>query len=278
MTRRPTLHAAMAVAIGLFLVGCGQSPPTASPPVPTRTVGEPSATSSLPLASIDPAASPSTTPAPSGGAAGSPAATTPATATPSVEAEPAPIRVVEAGFTAFADGNDFASFAAILENPNTAWAAIRMRVTIELFAPGDEFVGGDELVVQILPGQRTAIAGEVFGAGRATRLEVRLPDDTTAFESRRPRGRFDVSSIHTSRDDGLNKTGGRLTNRFDTDETLVQLIAVYRDQRGSIVGGAVGGVDSIESGDTLVFEIIDSAPHRQLAATEVYWQVNGLRR
>jgi hypothetical protein len=190
------------------------------------------------------------------------------------------LRVVESGFTAFAeDGNDFASFAAILENPNAAWAALRMHVTVEFFDADDVFVAGQELFVQILPGQRTAIAGEAFGAGQARRMEVILPDDMTAFEPSRSTGDlFDLSAIETSRRDGLNITDGRLTRRATATESAAQLVAVYRNGRGAIMGGAAGGVDSIAPGATLTFAIIDSAPYAVISSTEVYWQMSGVRR
>jgi hypothetical protein len=189
------------------------------------------------------------------------------------------MRVIESGFTAFSsDGNDFASFAAILENPNDRWAATRMQVTVDFFDSDGAFIAGEEIVVQVVPGQRTAIAGEAFGAGRAERMDVNLPDDTTAFEPGAAGESFVISGLDTTRADGLNVTSGRLTSRFRTEEMLVQLNAVYRNSRGAIIGGAVGGVDAIGPGETTRFEIIDSAPHRDLSRTEVHWQVSGLQR
>ena len=196
------------------------------------------------------------------------------------DAGPVELRIVGSGFTAFSsDGNDFASFAAVLDNPNAGWTVFQMQITVDFFDRDDTFIAGEELFVQILPGQRTAIAGEAFGAGRATRMTVNLPDDTSAFNPDRAQsGLFRVSGVETLRGDGLNVTRGRLTSRAATSESLVQLTAVYRNARGAIIGGAVGGVDAIAPGATISFEVVDGAPFAAIPETEVYWQVSGVRR
>ena len=194
--------------------------------------------------------------------------------------DPEALVIVERGFTAFAeDGADFASFGIVLTNPNPDWAVVRSEVFIDFFDADDAFIAGEEVFLTLLPGQTSAIAGEAFGAGRATRMEVGLPDDTTAFEPATDSGRaFDVTDVSTTRSDDLNVTSGTLTSRFGTVQRLVQLAAIYRDAGGGIVGGAVGGVDAIEPGQELEFEIVDAAPHGDLAAAEVFWQLSGIGR
>jgi hypothetical protein len=267
------------VATCLVAVACNQAPPTAPTASGSLT---PTAVASG-LRSNDSVASPvasGVAPSSSTSPGAELATSSPAVAGSPGDAGPAGLHIVESGFTAFsADGNDFASFAAILDNPNDRWAVLRMHIAVEFFDADDTFLAGQELFIQILPGQRTAIAGEVFGAGRASRMAVNVPDDTTAFEASQASAElFRISGIETSRRDGLNVTDGRLTSRASAAESLVQLVAVYRDGRGAIIGGAVGGVDSIGSGATLTFEIIDSAPYPGISGTEVYWQVSGVRR
>lgn len=268
---------ALAVIATLTLVACGQPGPTGS--------GSASAPLSTGGPSVEVSASggpppPGPTGSPFGTRAESPslAATSTQTTTPG-HSEPSSLKVVETGFTAFsANGNDFASFAAILENPNDAWAALRMQITVDFFDADDAFVAGDELFVQVLPGQRTAVAGEAFGAGRATRMAIGIPEDTTAFEPAQGGEGFAISQVRTSRDGGLNRTTGRLTNRTGSDESSVLLTAVYRNGADEIIGGATGAVESARSGQTVEFEILDGAPYRDIASTEVHWQVSGLRR
>ncbi len=218
-------------------------------------------------------------PTASGGTPGAPGVTPSADPTPEVEG-PAALEVLESGFTAFADdGNDFASFAIVLANPNDSWTASRMEVHVDFFDSADAFVAGEEVFVLLLPGQTSAIAGEAFGAGGATRMEVGLPDDTTAF---RPgvagRDPFEVDDIQTVRRDDLNVTSGRLVSRADRAHRLVQVAAVYRDGAGVIVGGASGGVEAIEPGATVDFEIIDGAPYDDLGSTKVHWQLSMVPR
>jgi hypothetical protein len=195
---------------------------------------------------------------------------------------PVPLEVVESGFTAFGDGgNDVASFAIVLVNPNEAWTAYRMEVHVDFFDAADAFIAGEEMFLLLLPGQTSAIAGEAFGAGRATRMAVGLPDDTTAF---RPGDgdpgaeAFVLEDVATTRRDDLNVTDGRLVSRSDRAHRLVQVMAVYRDGAGAIVGGASGGIESIAAGATAAFEIIDSGTFEDLAATDVQWQLSILPR
>jgi hypothetical protein len=269
----PTRHAVIAAC--LALAACNQASPT--PPAPSAS-GAPTARATT-VPAVSAAASPGSsnaTPTASSGAA----PPSPRGSAASVEASPDALRLVESGFTAFAaDGNDFASFAAIIDNPNAAWAVFQMQLTIDFFDADDAFIAGEELFVQVLPGQRTAIAGEAFGAGGAARMVVTLPDDTSAFErSRLGRDLFAISDVSTSRRDGLNLARGRLTSRAADTQSLVQLTAVYRNGRGDIIGGAVGGVDSIAPGATLTFEVIDGAPYPAISDAEVFWQMSGIRR
>jgi hypothetical protein len=270
----------IALAACLVLAACNQASPSA-PLAATSVTPSPGAT---PIGTANVRA----TDVPSSSATASPGASqvappaSPPTngSAPSVDTGPVGIRVVESGFTGFAaDGNDVASYAAILENPNRGWAALQMQVTIDFFDADDTFIAGEELFVRVVPGQRTAIAGEAFGAGRATRMTVNLPDDTTAFEQDRTSSDLlRVSGVETTRRDGLNVTRGRLTSRGAAAVSSVQLTAVYRDRSGDIIGGAAGGVDSIAPGAAQTFEIIDSLPFVAMSATEVYWQISGVRR
>ncbi len=284
-TVRPGRAAALTVC--LLLAGCNPGIPTPAPetvsvPPSGQVAASPSGGG---VVSPSPSASAATS---SAGAGSSPGASpdasvaTPSSVAPgaSSDAGPVELQVVESGFTAFeSDGNDFASFAAVLDNPNDRWAVFQMQVTVDFFDGDDTFIAGEELFVQVLPGQRTAIAGEAFGAGRATRMMVNLPDDMSAFEPNRAEsGLFRISGVETSRGDGLNVTRGRLTSRTATSESLVQLTAVYRNARGTIIGGAVGGVDAIAPGATISFEVVDGAPFAAIPDTEVYWQVSGVRR
>lgn len=192
--------------------------------------------------------------------------------------DPRPLEIVETGFTAFSgSGDDFASYGIVVRNPNEGWTAFRMEILLDLLDADGGFVAGDELVATLLPGQVTALAGEVFGAGRAASMAVRLPDDITAFvPATAIDGTFEIRDVVTTVRDGLNVTTGKLVSRSDRQQRQVLLAAVYRDVGGRIVGGAAGGVDMIDAGGEVAFEIIDSARFDDLATTEVHWQLSGV--
>ena len=136
-----------------------------------------------------------------------------------------------------------------------------MQVTVDFFDGDDTFIAGEELFVQVLPGQRTAIAGEAFGAGRATRMMVNFPDDMSAFEPNRAEQRAVPDlGVETSRGDGLNVTRGRLTSRDrneriagPADRRLPKRARDHHRRRGWRRG-------SIAPGATISFEVVDGAP------------------
>jgi hypothetical protein len=187
-----------------------------------------------------------------------------------------PVVVDEFGFTTVtSDGNDYATYGAIFTNPNTEWAVYRMLVQINFFDASDAYIGGEEIAVTILPGQTTALAGQVYGAGQAVRLVVAPPDDSTPYVPLSSSGTIEVSGVETTTSGLLAVISGSLTSSLTTDQNLLQLFAVYRSQAGAIIGGIPGGVDSLPSGGTVTFEIPDAQPPPSVASTEVYWQIGG---
>lgn len=182
--------------------------------------------------------------------------------------------VTDTGFTALPDDQGgSASYAALIRNPNLAWAAVRMGVHVDFYDATGAFLKGEDVVVTVLPGQTTAIGGQAHGAGSATRMEVVLPDDLTAFLPRPLTSeRFEAEVLTTSRAGGQTSTIGRLESKFATEQSFVQLVAVYRDPDGAIIGGAGGGVQTIAAGGSADFEI-NSTLYPNLSDTEIYWQV-----
>lgn len=105
-------------------------------------------------------------------------------------------------------------------------------------------------------------------------MEVHPPEDAAAFVPRPPSGEeFGVAGIRTEAVAGQWLTTGELESRFETPQAFVQLVAIYRDAAGAIVGGGGGGVQAIAPGASVAFEIVDSSPYADVSATDVYWQV-----
>jgi hypothetical protein len=191
------------------------------------------------------------------------------------EDPPLAIELLESGFTAFPDdGGGFASYGAVLRNSNTGWSVQRAEVMIDFLDATGAFIAGEEVAITILPGQTTAIAGQSSGAGNAARMEVHPPEDDPAFVPRPSTGEdFGVTGLRTEAVAGQWLTTGELESRFETPQSFVQLVAIYRDAAGHIVGGGGGGVQAIAPGASSAFEIVDSSPYADVSATDVYWQI-----
>jgi hypothetical protein len=242
------------LAFGLTAAIAGCAAPSGSP-APSS-----SASQALPLATFQTAAATSSTSPTSG---------------PSLPAEldPSPVEVVDSGFTPDDQGGS-ATYGALLHNPNTSWAAVRMEVHVDFLGRDGSFIAGEEPIVTILPGQTTAIGGHAFGAGEAASMEVVPPDDIVAFGPRpADEGAFTVEDVQTTSRGDLTITTGRLVSTFPTEQTFVQVSAIYRDGAGAIVGGAGGGVQSIPPDRSAAFEIVEATPSVEIASTEIYWQV-----
>jgi hypothetical protein len=149
-----------------------------------------------------------------------------------------------------------------------------MEIHVDFLDTGGAFVTGQDVVVTILPGQTTAIGGHAWGAGPAASVEIKPMDDAVAFQTRAPAdGTFETKDVETVSGNGQTTTTGSLASTFSTEQSFVQLVAIYRDGTGAIVGGAGGAVESVPAGSSVTFEIIDATPAAEIAATEVYWQM-----
>ena len=192
------------------------------------------------------------------------------------EGEFQPLTVDEFGFTVFPEeSGNYASFGATLTNPNTQWAVYRMLIQVNLFDANGAFVGGPEVQVTVLPGQTTAVAGQVYGATSAATMLVALPEDPTPYLPFSTSGDIEVSDVAFTADESTTRVTGSLTSSLSSDQAFLQLFAVYRDAAGAMVGGTAGAVESMPSGGTVPFEIIDSPAPSTTASVDVYWQLGG---
>ena len=182
--------------------------------------------------------------------------------------------MTETGFTAFHDGgNDFASYGAILRNPDPKWSIVRMQIHVDFYGTGDTFLAGDDVTITIRPGATIGIAGQVFGAGRAVRIEVNPPEDTASYQQASPSNEtMRAKNVSTRRTNGSYLTTGTVESTFSTRQSPVELWAVYRDARGRIIGGSSGGAQTVPARGTAPFEIVDGSPYAAVAKTEVYWR------
>jgi hypothetical protein len=190
------------------------------------------------------------------------------------EVVPSPLEVVETGLSPLAGDETSATYAAIIRNPNSDAAAVRMQILVDFLDPDQGFVTGQDVAVTVLPGQVTAIGGRAQNAGPATTVHIAPPAELIGFEPNSPAdGAFAFTGVTTATSGGRTSTTGTIVSGFPTDESAVQLVAVYRDAAGTIIGGATGGVEAVVAGGSTPFELVDVSPSADIAATEVYWQV-----
>jgi hypothetical protein len=186
------------------------------------------------------------------------------------------LTVDDSGFSPLpGEGVDAASFGALLTNLNNDWAVYRMPLLIDFLTAEGALLAGTELQVTVLPGQTTAVSGQVFGAGSAFALQIVPPDDSSPYLPFASSGTIEVSDLATSSSETGLLITGTLTSSLTSDQTFLQLFAIYRNSLGDVIGGAPGAVESIASGGTVEFEISDTQPPPGVTSTEVYWQLGG---
>jgi hypothetical protein len=229
-----------------------------------------------PVTTVSPAAGssgPTPSPAVSKPPASADASGTPAAPIPS--ADPVPIEVVDLGFTIIPDdASGSVAYAAVLRNPNTEWALQRAEVLVDLLGSDGAFIAGADVVLTLLPGQTSAIVGQVSGAAEAATLDVRPSEDLTGFVPRADTAEtFDAVDVLTRQSGTGWLTTGTLVSRFATTQSFVEVIAVNRDANGSLLSGATVGVEVIEPGATVTFEVLDSVPHHAIGRTDIFWQL-----
>ena len=132
------------VIVLLLVAGCGAN----TRPTP------PYAASATPEPATEPAGEPTLEPTPE----------------PEARADPT---VVAQGFTADTE-TDAVSYAVVIGNPNSTWVPRFVDVSITfLDADGTELTTDTQTITGLLPASETAVAGEVVGAGGATRWRLR---------------------------------------------------------------------------------------------------------
>jgi hypothetical protein len=234
-------------------------------------------------------ASPSTTSAPNAAPTATPppasaTATATATATPTRTRAPTPtptrrpteqpradIEVLEFGYTR-QDGN--INFAVIVRNPNEeTHVGEYVPLQITFFDSEGPIATEEEIVSFVLPGQTTATSGMAFDVPAPTRMEVRIGSvsweeiDFTA-------GRFVIDDVRT-RDEqyGGHRTTGTISSEFQTRQENIQIVAVYRNAAGEVIGGDFTYLDFLDPDAEASFEVTTFTTFDDLDSTEVYWQL-----
>ena len=202
---------------------------------------------------------------------------TPAKPTPEPEPRVEPT-VVAQGFTANSEV-DSASYAVVIENPNSTWwpRFVNVRITF-LDAYGTALTTETQNITGILPESETAVAGEALEAGGATTMEVEVSSlnllPNRIRSSLGDTGRYDYERVETARDEsGEIKTTGLVVSRFGSEQINVPIAVVYYDAAGKVVGGAITHVDQLPPGGRATFEASTSVTLLDVAETRVFGQI-----
>lgn len=200
---------------------------------------------------------------------------TPATAVPVEPGDIAPIRIDGTGYSKLSDGSDAVMFAAIVSNLNTNIAIYRPLIFADFYGPDEDFLSGEDVTVTLLPGQTSAIIGQSYGAANAVRMQMTPSDDPSVYLPYTEPGTMSVDEVDWEIRDGVLVVSGSITSGLGSDESNVEMVAVYRAADGSLLGGSDGAVESLPAGATAPFVIEEPLVPADLATVEVYWQIGG---
>ena len=185
-----------------------------------------------------------------------------------------PLEVVEHGMS---KKGGTVSYAIVLRNPNEGrWSAERMPVRITALDRRGRVTATTREMASLLPGQTGAVVGEIPGARGAVAIEVAVADDEGSWvEQDLMVGGLDVSAVKSSRSGSRPVTRGRLETWFGDWQEGVQVMAVYRDGQGRIIGGDSAFLRVVPGGESTRFRILGSGrvPARAIKSTEVFYEL-----
>ena len=193
--------------------------------------------------------------------------TTPPTPRPTRRPTPRPtptavareeLLLVEQGFTlgSSGGGTNWAQVGLVFENPNSATHVARS-VTVQLtFYDANNALAGssEEFLGPILPGQKGALGRPVFDVVNAAEMEVefRVDWESVNFDV----GAFTFEEVSTTPAQfGGFETRGFVVSSFEDEQENVQVVAIYKDAEGNVLGGESTYVDFVPAGERSPFEI-----------------------
>jgi hypothetical protein len=182
------------------------------------------------------------------------------------------VQVVRSGFTQLPpepDGDAHVSYAVVLRNPSSDQVALNVRAILTFTGTNGAVVETkDEEVDALLPGQTAAVADHT-GARGARRMRVQIVVGGFA-PAPGLTGNLSASGVRTS------VVAGKLTTTATVRSTLRQplsgadVVAVYYDRSGRIIGGQSDSVDVVPAGGTVPVRLDSSTILHGIAKTEVH--------
>lgn len=160
----------------------------------------------------------------------------------------------------------YSFWTAIVENPNTAFAAMYMKVTATAYDESGSILGTSDARAQLLLPQHKVAFCEQLGEYTPASVEVKvvpLDDDEFGAWDLENDGdpKFEVANLNEVSDSYSTTINGTVHNDY-TKKTDINVVVVLRDSDGTLVGGATEYVRDAAPDDDTAFSahMYDIAP------------------
>ncbi len=168
------------------------------------------------------------------------------------------------------------NYAAVMRNPNeTRWWAWLMPVRIDVLDKDGKVIASDEEFISLLPGQTGAVVGDISGVKGADTIQVAVANRLNDWiEYQWVTGGLDFSEVKTKNTRAGAKTSGRVESLFGDSQEGVQVMAVYRDRDGKVLGGDYTYLRIVPGAGSVPFKTqgAGAIPQRKIESTEVYFE------
>ena len=169
---------------------------------------------------------------------------------------------------------DYSYWTAIVENPNTAFAAAYVKVTSTAYDESGSILGTSDARTQLLLPQHKVAFCEQLGEYTPASIEVKVvpvdDDEFGAWDLENDGDpKFEVANLNEVSDSYSTTINGTVHNDY-TKKTDIEVVVVLRDSAGTMVGGVTGYARDAAPGDDTAFSahMYDIAPEH--ASVEGY--------
>lgn len=181
---------------------------------------------------------------------------------------PQPVQIVESHMSSL---GDTVSWLVIAANPNQDGVTIAMPVRVDALNKKGKRIGFDYGRLNLLPGQTGAIAGVMIDAKDAKSVDVIPATHGSNYIEDIAPASVELTDVKTTvaEFEGPKTTG--VVSGVPTDAIGVQVLAVYRNKKGKVIGTGTTYLPG-QPADGTVWETVGWA-NGKVKSTEAYFQV-----
>jgi len=198
----------------------------------------------------------------------------PATAA-STAKKPAPLQLVESGFTVVE--GPYVEYGVIIKNPNEDIGAVFPAVRITMRDEAGGVLGTDDQTLnRIMPGGVAAWGGQADPNGKKpakVEFEVLDPGDTWKLADQMEPADFKpftVIGLRANKSDSGTSFTGELVNPNSSAFNEAAVSVLLRDKAGAIVGGYTGFIERLPANGKAAFEVSSMGDVPAYASIEAY--------